>query len=63
MRFDRDIKFRGDPAPIAARDCVEASAPQVDHISAHRVQLGDGNTGEDALANLSLQSDRGGGAT
>ncbi len=55
---DRDIKSVATRS--TARDRVEASAPQVDHVGASG-PAGDGNTGEDA-PRISRR-DRGGGAT
>ena len=53
--LDRNIEFGVDAAPVAASDCIDAPAPQIDDVGAHRIQLRDGNASEHALTDLSLQ--------
>ena len=55
--LDRDVELRVDATPVAASDGINASAPQVDDVGAHRIQIRDGNAREHALADLSLQRD------
>ena len=55
--LDRDVELGVNAAPVTAGDSVDAPAPQVDDVGAHRIQLRDRNTGEHPLTDLSLQCD------
>ena len=55
--LDRNVELGVDAAPVTAGDGIDTPAPQVDDIGAHRIQIRDGNAGEHALTDLSLQRD------